>query len=424
MLISGQRRADAAPYFFLSYAHTPRSDSSVPDPDLWVGQLYKDLCAHVLALTDLGADATVGFMDRDIRSGEGWSERLSDSLAGCRVFVPLFSPRYFASSMCGKEWYAFSQRAIQQHARSNRAAEAIVPALWVPVEPRRLPMAAERLQFNHTALGAAYATEGLYGLIKLSMFRGDYELAVYELAKRIVKVAENSGVEPGQPVDYRRIPSAFGTPRGTRSLRIAVAAGTRDRLPAGRSADFYGPHATDWNPFHPTSARPLPAVAADLARSFDYESTLVSLAEEPDPGNGHTPVVEGPEIMLVDRWTMDDPAWRRRLGRFDAARRPWTGVVVPWNRDDPESLDAEDRLASGLRETMPRGTGEGPPVCRSAAHGVHSIEALTDILPELVEWSAAQYVKHAPAYPPDGPRTERFRLLAGDPVDDDQEDSR
>jgi FxsC-like protein len=410
VLISG-RPDDRAPYFFLSYAHTPRSDSAVPDPDMWVGQLYKDLCDHVLALTDIGGDSTVGFMDRDIRSGEGWSERLADSLAGCRVFVPLFSPRYFASAQCGKEWYAFAQRAIQQHARSNRVIEAIVPALWVPVPPTKLPGAVERLQFNHMALGDSYATEGLYGLIKLSMFRSAYEVAVYELAKRIVQVAESGGVEPGQPLDYRRIPSAFGDRRGVRNLRITVAAGTRDRLPAGRSAEFYGDTPTGWNPFHPASARPLAAVAADLARSFDYESTLYSFDAESEAGHPESEP-GGPEIILVDRWAVADPVWRERLSRYDAQRRrPWTGVVVPWNREDPESRTKEGELTALLEELMPNGTAQGPPACRAAAHGVHSLEALTELLPEVVEWSAAQYVKHAPhAYPPEGPHRERFRL--------------
>jgi FxsC-like protein len=409
--MSGQGRGhDGAPYFFLSYAHTPRPESSVPDPDLWVGRLYQDLCDHVLALTDLGAGAPVGFMDRDIRSGEGWSERLADSLATCRVFVPLFSPRYFGSVQCGKEWYAFAQREVQEHARSNRVSEGIVPALWVPVPPNRLPNAAERLQFNHNALGDSYATEGLYGLIKLSMFRSAYELAVYELAKRIVKVAQSGGVGPGQPVDYRRIPSAFGDPRGPRSLRITVAACVRDRLPDGRSAEYYGEHAADWNPFHPSSSRPLAAFAADLARSFDYEPTVASLDD--DTGHSTGPGgAAGPEILIVDRWTAADPQWQARLAAFDAAR-PWTAVVVAWNREDVQSRDAEGELTAGLERVMPRGTGQGPPACRAAARGVHSLESLTDILPQVVEWSAAQYLKNAPAYPPDGPRTERFRLLA------------
>lgn len=460
MLVSGQGRGDdRAPYFFLSYAHTPRPDSNVQDPDLWVGRLYQDLCDHVLALTNIGPGAPVGFMDRDIRSGEGWSERLAESLATCRVFVPLFSPRYFDSVHCGKEWFAFAQRALTDGARGNRVSEAIVPALWVPVPPNRLPSAAERLQFNHSALGDTYATEGLYGLIKLSMFRSAYELAVYELAKRIVKVAQSGGVGPGQPVNYRQIPSAFGDPRGPRSLRITVAAGVRGRLPEGRSADYYGDRAADWNPYHPVTSRPVAAFAADLARSFDYEPTVVSLDDEPPaelgvpaepdavgrhveqgrsaapglpgvpglpagpggpprPGEagalggpaGEAATVAGPEILIVDRWTAADPRWRARLAAFDAAR-PWTAVVVAWNRDDGQSRDAEDELAAGLERTMPRGTGQGPPACRVAARGVHSLEALSDILPQVVEWSAAQYLKHAHAYPPDGPRTERFRLL-------------
>ncbi|MEC3997753.1 TIR-like protein FxsC [Actinacidiphila sp. DG2A-62] len=445
MLVSGQGRGDdRAPYFFLSYAHTPRPDSNVQDPDMWVGRLYQDLCDHVLALTNIGPGAPVGFMDRDIRSGEGWSERLAESLATCRVFVPLFSPRYFDSVHCGKEWFAFAQRALTDGARGNRVSEAIVPALWVPVPPNRLPSAAERLQFNHSALGDTYATEGLYGLIKLSMFRSAYELAVYELAKRIVKVAQSGGVGPGQPVNYRLIPSAFGDPRGPRSLRITVAAGVRGRLPEGRSADYYGDRAADWNPYHPVTSRPVAAFAADLARSFDYEPTVVSLDDEPptelgavdgfsDPGPGAAGVPDGsprpgepggptgpagraagagggPEILIVDRWTAADPRWRARLAAFDAAR-PWTAVVVAWNRDDGQSRDAEDELAASLERTMPRGTGQGPPACRVAARGVHSLEALSDILPQVVEWSAAQYLKHAHAYPPDGPRTERFRLL-------------
>ncbi|MEE4542586.1 TIR-like protein FxsC [Streptomyces sp. V4-01] len=410
MLISGQGRGhDAAPYFFLSYAHTPRPESNVPDPDLWVGRLYQDLCDHVLAMTDLGAGAPVGFMDRDIRSGEGWSERLADSLATCRVFVPLFSPRYFGSVQCGKEWYAFAQREVQEHARSNRVSEAIVPALWVPVPPNRLPNAAERLQFNHNALGDAYATEGLYGLIKLTMFRSAYELAVYELAKRIVKVAQSGAVSPGAPVDYRRIPSAFGEARGPRTLRITVAACVRDRLPQGRSAAYYGERAADWNPFHPSSSRPLAAVAADLARTFDYEPTVASLDD--DAGSAGPAAPGGPEILIVDRWTAGDPRWRARLAALDATR-PWTAVVVAWNRDDAQSNDAEGELTSLLEQAMPHGTGQGPPACRTAARGVHSLESLTDILPQVVEWSAAQYLKHAPAYPPDAPRAKRFRLLA------------
>ncbi len=408
MLTSGKGGEDRHPYFFLSYAHTPSQDASVADPNLWVERLYRDLCDHILSLTD-SPHSTVGFMDRDIRTGEGWSDRLAEALATCRVFVPLTSRRYFGSLHCGKEWFAFQQRAIQQQARSGRSVKAIVPALWVPVAPESTPGAAEQLQFNHAAFGTRYTTDGFYGLIKLSRLREEYEVAVYELARHIVRVAETSDLRPGQPVDYRRVPSAFGTPQGVRNLRITVAAPTRHHLPEGRDPQYYGDRAVDWNPFHPVSLRPLAAVAAEFAGSFDYHSTLVSFDEEPDPLEPAEPA-EGPEILLVDRWAVTDPRARERLGRLDAADRPWTGVVVPWNTEDPGGRDREQELASALSSAMPRKTAQGSAVCRRAAHGVHSLESLSDVLPDVVEYAASQYLKHAPAYPPEGPHRERFRL--------------
>lgn len=409
MLTSGKRRGDEQrPYFFLSYAHTPSQEAGVGDPNLWVERLYQDLCDHILSLTD-HPHPVVGFMDRDIRTGEGWSDRLAEALATCRVFVPLTSRRYFGSLNCGKEWFAFQQRTIQQQARSGRPAQAIVPALWVPVAPESTPSAAEQLQFNHAAFGTRYTIDGFYGLIKLSRFREEYEVAVYELARHIVKVAETYEIGPGQPLDYRRIPSAFGMPRGTRNLRITVAAATRHHLPEGRNPQYYGDRAVDWNPFYPMSRRPLAAVAAEFAGSFDYHSTLVSFDEEPDPLDPAEPV-DGPEILLVDRWAVADPRQRERLGRLDAADRPWTGVVVPWNREDTESRDHEEELAAALVEIMPRKSAQGSVVCRRAAHGVPSLQSLSDVLPDVVEYAASQYLRRAPAYPPEGPPRERFRL--------------
>src|SRR6201985_3016286 len=81
------------PLFFLSYAHSPQDDQS-GDPDVWVGELYNDLCGHIRELADLPKGAQPGFMDRELRQGHECPDRLAKALPTCRVFVPLYSKRY------------------------------------------------------------------------------------------------------------------------------------------------------------------------------------------------------------------------------------------------------------------------------------------------------------------------------------------
>lgn len=380
---------------------------------MWVQRLFTDLCNHVLAMTDLPAGTPAGFIDREIQSGEGWSERLGEVLATCRVFVPLFSPRYFASEMCGKEWFAFAQRAIQHQARSNRPAEAIVPALWVPVPPDQLPGPAERLQFNHRDFGNRYVTDGLYGLIKLRIFAEEYERAVYELAKRIVSVADGTRISPGRAVDYRLAPAAFGTSHsGPRPMQVTIAAATRHDLPDGRIPDYYGDVPQDWNPYYPLAARPLAYVTEDLVRSLNYQPTVTSFDEESTAYDAKQPP-DRPQILLVDRWALQDEDRRQRLAAFDAEHRPWVTMIVPWNRDDHQSRAAEAELTAKLEATMPSKMRQGRAACRAAAKGVPSMEAFGQLLPQVVEAAAQQYLRHAFIHhaPVGGGHLERPRLV-------------
>jgi FxsC-like protein len=301
--------------------------------------------------------------------------------------------------MCGKEWYAFAQRAIYHQAKSNKPAEAIVPALWVPMPPEQLPGPAERLQFNHRAFGDRYVTDGLYGLIKLRIFAEEYEAAVYELAKHIVSVADTTRVGTGSLIDYRQAPSAFGKPTGgPRPMRVTVAAPTQHDLPEGRAPDYYGKQSQDWNPYHPDSARPLAYLAQDLVRSLNYQATVSSFDHETPPDISQPPT--RPEILLVDRWALEDEERRERLAAFDAEPRPWVNVVVPWNRDDPQSRISEAELVERLERTMPHQMRQGRVACRAAAKGVLSMETFGQILPQVVESAAQEYLRHAEVFPP------------------------
>ena len=252
---------DDGPYFFLSFARTSADDHGGQDPDHWIAQLYNDLCQHVESLTYLPPGEKPGFMDRESRQGQEWPRRLSWALATCRVFVPLYSRRYFKSEHCGKEWFSFNRRRLNQRASDAHPSETIIPALWIPVPDSQLPDAARSVHFEPSDFGQLYAEHGFYGTMKVRRWRDAYEEAVYLLARRIVNAAEYSPVAPGPLDAYESPPSAFGgtdlAGPGDKSLRLTVVAPRRDELPGGRDQAYYGKDVREWNPYQGDSVRSL-----------------------------------------------------------------------------------------------------------------------------------------------------------------------
>jgi FxsC-like protein len=415
--VSGDRVAVPrdAPYFFLSYAQTPKHDPTDPDdPDAWVWTFYTDLCKHIMHLTDLPVGAKPGFMDRELQPGNIWPAALSEALATCRVFVPLYSHRYFESVQCGKEWYAFAQRVLHTEARSVRRAEAIIPAIWVPVDIDKMPEAARGIQFRRHDLGDEYVAHGFYGIMKLSRYRDAYEDAVSELARRIVDAAEEEPVGAGKPADYLTLESAFGQPpacdQGARRLRLTVVAPTSGSLPPGRGRYHYGHSTLDWNPYRPNSVRSLAEHSCDLVRNLDYRPDLGGLDEHGDELAGDSRPT-APGVVLVDPWAAGQPECAQTLRRFDSLSKPWIQVVVPWNRADPETAGADPQLRDCLDKSLRNKLAEGRVTSAMAVRGVPSLEDYNTVLPAVVRTAVRQYLKHATAHPPAGLPVEKPRLL-------------
>ncbi|MFK0134630.1 FxsC protein [Streptomyces rubiginosohelvolus] len=188
-----------------------------------------------------------------------------------------------------------------------------------------------------------------------------------------------------------------------------MAAPTVHDLPEGRDPAYYGSSSLDWNPYHPSTVRPLASVAEDIGRSLNYRVTVSSLDEEAPYRDGMQPPSR-PEVLLVDRWALKDPARRARLAAFEADQ-PWASVVVPWNPHDQQSGAVEDALSRQLVTTMPSVMQSLPAAERAAARGVPSFEAFAQLLPQVVEAAAQQFLRHAKIYPPTGALlTERPRL--------------
>jgi FxsC-like protein len=392
--------ADGGPFFFLSYAHGLRDDQGGQDPDLWIGQLYGALCEHIRPLADLPRGSKSGFMDRELQQGYEWPWRLSNALATCRVFVPLYSRRYFKSEHCGREWFAFNRRALNQAAKNGGRVETIVPALWIPVRDGQFPDATRSVQFKPSDFGPLYAEHGFYGIMKVSRWRDAYEEAVYLLARRIVDAAEVSPVEPEIPGQYEALPAAFGGDGGTnpgdKLLRVTVVAPRRDELPRGRDPAYYGRDALEWNPYRQNSVRSLADHAADLARSLSYTPDVGDLYQhEAELLGGESP--SGPEVLLIDPWAAMQSECQEMLRRLDAMDKPWVQVVVVWNQQDTQMHEDANQIRVALDAALPRKLREGRATSALAVRGVPSLEDFGTVLPTVIAAAGRHYLRSAPA---------------------------
>jgi FxsC-like protein len=407
---AGTEAGEDGPYFFLSYSHARRGDDrDTEDQDVWVHELFRGLCSYVAEFAGSPA-STVGFMDRELRSGNEWPWRLSWNLANCRVFVPLYSRRYFQSAHCGKEWSAFRNRARNGSAHASGHAETIIPALWSPVRPDQFPLAARSIHFEPREFGQNYAEYGFSSIMKLARFKDDYDWAVLRLARQIVEVAERTQVLPGPAMDYDSLPNAFeeGAVRdmaGDKRLRIIVAAPHLGVLPPGRSVAYYGQAAGDWNPYAPESVEPLAAYARGLARYLGFRPEVTSLYEQEDDLLGGNGPVAGPAVLLVDPWEVTQPRCQRILARLDELDKPWIQLVVVWNRKDGEMNAAETELQSALDAALPiTRTERVRMTALPAAKGVPSLDDIPPVLMDSMRHAARQYLKYAlPGGAGDGP---------------------
>lgn len=389
---------DPAPYFFLGYAHTPERP--------WVEKLYREICSEVMERTSVPVNFDVGFMDGSPAPLRGfWREEVARALATCKVFVPLYSPRYFTCRECGIEWHAFAQRVLDHRAIHADNNAVIVPALWTPVDPVDMPEVARGIQMRHADLGDDYAREGFYTLIKNSLYQREYITAVQRLAVHIIAAAEASQLRQCDVRDLGPPRNAFDMPgRGApadRRLNVIVAASTEDRLPTGRSKNFYGRSPNDWNPFYPSTRQVIADYAANVARLNSYEPTVLGLDEGCDLLAKSDPAV-GLGLLLVDAWAVNDHDLASRLAQLDDSGGGWVATMVPWNMDDPETRQHSVELREKLRELLPHRLGRARPFTAANSTGISTLEDFRTKLPDALEGALHSYLNNAEAHPPRG----------------------
>lgn len=138
---------------------------------------------------------------------EEWFPETVLALQNSRVLVPLYTPNYFKSEMCGKIWEFFQLRAKGvMPAVDSVLPPIVVPVLWSPTDslPYPLPDTVNQIHYVPTELGPR-------GLRTLKNSNHDrYEQFVSVLAHRIVEVARSSHSPPlAEPPSYAQLKNAF-----------------------------------------------------------------------------------------------------------------------------------------------------------------------------------------------------------------------
>jgi FxsC-like protein len=399
-----------ASYFYVSYAHSPPlAGTPQVARDQWVRTFFRDLTESVRLLGPRPG-IVPGFFDQDIPLGSDWRASLAHALSNTEVFVPLYSPGYFARSWPGREWAYFERRLIE--AGVENPSERFTPVLWIPLQPGHRPIGSDRA----LELGAgesAYAENGLRALLRLAPYRESYFRVVERLARQIVALAENAPVAPSPVRDIDEVPSPFGPPAAP-VFAVAVAAPARSVMPAGGDPAAYGATGSAWRPFPAVQELSLAEYAATLAEQFDFAVLVADL--ELAEGELET----NPGIILIDPWFAADEAGLELLRRA-VLKRPW---ILPVLVRGPGGSPRQEELAQRVRTILEESQAAHTDTVRKAVAGVGSLEEFVAVMPFLIAEAERQYLRRGPIMRSTAPPGSRPRLRRGDwtsPPSDEEE---
>ena len=227
-------------WFYLSCA-----EDDLPDED--IHRFFDRLNAEVRKLAGtnqfyVGTLRVTGTVARTALREEWFPETVL-ALQNSRVLVPLYTPNYFKSEMCGKIWEFFQLRNSMYFEEHAIPRSIVLPVLWSPSEslPYPLPDTVSRIQYVPSEFGVRGVREMKH------RNRDRYEQFVRDLAQRLVDMATSYRFPPlPEPPSYSEIQNAFAPP--TAETHEPAATDAYQPPPAGRSifvADSASGEVTD-----------------------------------------------------------------------------------------------------------------------------------------------------------------------------------
>ncbi len=350
---------DQRPYFFFSYA---RRDFEAEDA--FVDQFFNDLRDELGRAQPAARAEELAYRDTErLFVGDDWAQELARMLGRCRTLVALYSPAYFASLYCGKEWTAFRGRVRRHHEQHGEHVPALIPVLWEPVAPGELHEEVTKIQWAQPDMGEAYARHGLRALLRTDPSGEAYRTVVRVVAGRIKGAAERRLGELRE-FDLGAVRGYFPAPPPPTApalepsdspgmVRLFIAAGRASEA-APENGAHHGPRPWDWAPYHPPTRPSLAARAQQVITAAGHTTTLeeigVGLGAKLDQAREDSQV----SVLLVDPWVAAGERYREALREYDDQNHPVTGVLVPSGDHDPVEGPTREALWTGVRGVFRR----------------------------------------------------------------------
>ncbi|HXA19498.1 MAG TPA: FxsC protein [Thermoanaerobaculia bacterium] len=345
--------------FFLSY---PRA---VESPVLTA--FIEDLHDLVRYLRGFGKDARVGFLDAtDLTRGADWPADLRDALQTAKTIIPIYCPAYFMGGFCEKELRIFNQRQEAYRDATQVMPHIVKPIPWIV--PFTVPADLAHLQYQVGGSDAIEA-QGMFQVLKnKARYRARYNDFMRDLALDIKNTADAHVVPPlndfpaltdDEPSDA----GEEGVESGPDHVRFVYIAPRQEEAQGmQRALNFYSRLRCGWKPFDPDVTRGIGPFAQAIAGEYDFSSDELvfspNLADDIRNAETRGNLV----VILVDGWSARIDGYRGTLAVLDERRYFNTGIVVPWNLGDGETMTNFDALSKTIRRVLRRWSSEGNPV--------------------------------------------------------------
>ena len=314
-----------------------------------------------------GGDHLMFIANRDIQAGTEWTSDLEDALRQSRVMLCFGSMHYFNSRWCGREFEVFRRRRNDwMHAHPGQPRPStIIPVPWIPVAD--MPEAAQAFQDNDATFPPEYRQLGLRKLLELDRKAERVQVRT-ALGNRIVQALKGPVLTPLAHLEpVHEVASAFhaATPNATthasaqaspfhdKSACFVFVAATQAEIADAQRVDPAPWSIADgwgWRPFHPQSSDRV----GEMAQRAASDRKLRFIQLEPDASLmvrlKQAKQARVPVVIFADPWSLRLERYRGLLAEYDDLNLLNCAVLVPWNRDDPETNAQEATLLSCLQQ--------------------------------------------------------------------------